>query len=62
VIGEDELRRASHPLGAGSLVTAEQRARAQAQYPEETRAMLELLAAWRGKILESIPRWERAGR
>jgi len=62
VIGEDELRRAYHPLGAGALATAAGRARAAAQHPEQTRVPLELLAAWRARILESIPRWERAGR
>ena len=44
VIGEGELRRARHPLGAGSLSTAEQRARASEQHPDATRALLEQLA------------------
>jgi hypothetical protein len=61
-IGEEELRRARHPLGLGRLVTAEQRQAAAEQHPDETRAVLELVASWRERLLESLPRWARDGR
>jgi hypothetical protein len=62
VVGEESLRRAWHPLGLGRLATADQRARAAEQYPVETRAVLDLVSAWRERLLESVPRWAPAGR
>jgi hypothetical protein len=59
VVGEDELRQARHPFAAQSLATAEGRARAAEQYPDQTRALLDRLAGWRLAIRASMPRWGR---
>jgi hypothetical protein len=61
LFGEPTLSRAGHPLTFDLLSTDEGLARMNAQYPAETKACLDLFAAWRARLHESLPQWESGG-
>lgn len=55
VVSDEEIRKASHPLGIGGFEKHEDSA--EREYPKETADLRARLAEWRTRLRASVPQW-----